>query len=486
MANSNSVVLGVVWSFAEQVGRRGISILVSLVLAHFLTPEDFGLIAIILVMSSVANALMESGLREALIRLEHPSEKDYNTAFYANLALGLIVYFLIFALAPIVASYYEDPRLITLIRVSALGVVFNIFQIVPVAILHRSLNFRAQFHVGIYAGVLSSVFAILLAFIGFGVWALVLQIVLNSLIAAIFLRVMRVWQPSRRFCWRSLRKMYGFGYRLLLSSLLEIVFSNMYVVIIAKVFTTAIAGLYFFSEKIRDVLIGQLVNSIQIVTFPALSSLQNDQVRLKKGCKHVMLVSTFLVFPVMLLFAALAVPIFEVFFPEPWWPGAEYFQLMCIAGCLYPIHAINLSFLKIKGRSDLFLYIEIFKKFISAAALYIGLKFGVVGVLIGQILVVVLAYIPNGLFSARLVSYSQLEQIFDFSPALFLSTVLAMFVYGSGVWLNWPAYIKLVVFGIGFVALYVAIAHFAKMRGYELAKQAISNIFAKQGYERRL
>lgn len=482
MTNGNRVALGVVWSFAEQIGRRGISILVSLVLAHFLTPEDFGLVAILAVISSVANALMDSGLREALIRLERPSEKDYNTAFFANLALGLLVYLVIFVLAPIVASYYEESRLVGLIRVSSLGVIFNIFQIVPASILHRNLNFRSQFHVSIYSGVVSSMLAVLLAFIGIGVWALVIQMVLSSLLAAIFLWAMKVWQPSRQFCWYSLEKLYGFGYKLLLSSLLEIIFSNMYVVIIAKVFTTSMAGLYFFSEKIRDILINQLVNSIQTVTYPALSSLQSDKARLKAGCRDVMRVSTFLVFPTLLLVAALAAPMFKVFFPERWWSGAEYLQLMCIAGCFYPIHAINLSFLKIKGRSDLFLYIEILKKFLSAAVLVASIQFGIFGILVGQIIVVILAYIPNGFFSASLVGYSQFEQILDFSPALFLSGALGGAVYWCTVWLDWPELSKLVVLGIGAVTLYVCVAHMAKMSGYILTKQAILKVLAKKNY----
>ena len=478
MINRNRIALGVVWSFAEQVGRRGISILISLILAHFLTPEDFGLIAIIVVISSIANALMDSGLRDALIRLEHPSEKDYNTAFYANLALGLIAYFVIYVLAPIVASYYEEHRLVALIRVAAIGVIFNIFQIVPAAILHRNLNFRTLFGVSIYSGVLSSILAVLLAFFGFGVWALVMQIALNSLLASIAIMVMRVWLPSRQFSWCSLRNMYGFGYKLLLSSLLEIVFSNMYVVIIARVFTTALAGLYFFAEKIRDILISQLVNSIQTVSYPALSIIRNDQVQLKSGCRALVQVATFLVFPTMLFVAALAKPLFKVFFPERWWSGADYLQLMCIAGCLYPLQAINLNFLKIVGRSDIFLYIEISKKILSVGILLASLRFGIIGILVGQILGSILSYVLNSLFSARLVGYSQLEQISDFSPSLLLSSMLAGATYwGTGL-LDWSELVKLVIFGIGTVTLYISIAHFFKMEGYVLTKKTISEILA--------
>lgn len=478
MINRNSIALGVVWSFAEQVGKRGISILVSLILAHFLTPEDFGLVAIIAVISSVANALMDSGLREALIRLEHPSEKDYNTAFYANLAIGLIAYLAIYLLAPIVSSYYGEHRLVALIRVAAVGVIFNIFQIVPAAILHRNLNFRTQFRVSIYSGVLSSIFAIVLAFIGLGVWALVMQIVLYSLLASITILAMRVWLPSRQFSWCSLQNMYGFGYKLLLSSLLEIIFSNMYVVIIARVFTTALAGLYFFAEKIRDILISQLVNSIQTVTYPALSTLRNDQARFKSGCREVVQVATFLVFPTMLFVAALATPLFKVFFPERWWSGAEYFQLMCIAGCLYPLHAINLNFLKIAGRSDIFLYIEIFKKFLSVGIFVASIRFGIVGILVGQIMGSILSYVLNSCFSARLVGYSQFEQISDFSPSLLLSCMLAGAAYWGAGLLDWSELVKLVVFGIGTVTLYISIAHFSKMGGYILTKRTISEILA--------
>lgn len=478
MINRNRIALGVVWSFAEQVSRRGISILLSLIFAHFLTPEDFGLIAIIAVISSVANALMESGLREALIRQENPSEKDYNTAFYANLALGLVAYLVIYFIAPAVSKYYEEQRLVALIRVTAIGGLFNIIQVVPAAILNRTLNFRAIFRVSIYSGVLSSIAAIVLAFNGLGVWALVMQMVLYSLFASVAFMAMRVWLPSRQFSWCSLQNMYGFGYKLLLASLLEIVFSNIYVVIIARVFSTALAGLYYFAEKIRDIIISNLVNAIQTVTYPALSALRSDKVLLKSGCREVVQVATFLVFPTMLFVAALATPLFKVLFPERWWSGANYLQLMCIAGCLYPLHAINLNFLKIVGRSDIFLYIEISKKILSIGIFAASLRFGIVGILLGQIMGSILAYVLNSIFSKRLVGYSQFEQISDFSPSLFLSSMLAGVVYWGSSLLDWSELVKLIVFGIGAMALYISIAQFFEMKGYVLTKRTISEIFA--------
>lgn len=469
----NRIAIGVVWSFAEQLARRGISFVTSLILAQFLLPEDFGLVAIVAVVSAIANSTMESGFRETLIRVDDASEKDFNTAYYSNLVLGAIVYLAVFVVAPFVAVYYQDARLTELIRVAGLTILCNMFQIVPGAIFIRQLNFAAQFRVSIVSGAASALIAIALVFLGVGVWALIFQMLTSALISALMFRMMCAWRPQLLFCRISLARLFDFGSKIYLSSLLEIVFSNIYVLFIAKLFMAGAAGLYFFAEKIRDTLLSQIVTSIQTVTYPALSALQNDPLRLKSGSREVMLVTTFMVFPAMSLVSVLSFPLFKVFFPETWWPAAAYLQLMSIAGALYPLHAINLNFLKVKGRSDLYLYIEILKKVISVAVLIACMPFGVVGILIGQIVGSLVAYFANSYFSESLIGYSPLEQITDFMPALVLSCVLALVCYLCMLYLGWPDIVNIIVFGGGFIVSYIIVAHLMEMRAYVLAKETI-------------
>jgi O-antigen/teichoic acid export membrane protein len=478
MTNRKKIAAGVIWNFVEQLWRRGIAVAITLLLAYFLAPEDFGLLAIVTVFVAIANTLMDSGFKEAIIRMAEPSNRDFSTAFYANITLGLISYLLVYFAAPHIANFYREPRLVALIQVAGLNIFANALQIVPSAILIRLLDFKAQFKVTVPATVISAVAAITLAVSGFGVWALVIQMLLSAFLTTAFLWRMRLWRPSGLFCIHSLRSMYGFGCKLFLSGLLEIAFANMYVVIIAKLFASTAVGLYFFAEKIRDILVTHLVNSIQTVTYPALSALQGDEGRLKSGYRNVISVTTFLVFPTMLFTAALAEPIFRTFLPERWWAGTSYLQLMCIAGCLYPLHAINLNILKVKGRSDLFLYIEIVKKVMTAGILVASIPFGIVGILLGQIISSILAYIPNSYFSSKLINYPPPEQIADFLPSLVFSGVLALGIYGCTILLDWPSIVKLLTLGVAAPVVYLGIANLMHMEGYQIMRSTLSGLIA--------
>lgn len=429
MSLIKKTTIGIIWNFADQIARRGISILVTLLLARFLTPEDFGLIAMMSVFLALGQTLTDSGLSQALIRQKNVTQADYSTAFYANIVLGLISYSLLFAIAPWVASFYETPALSLLIRVASLTVIISSFQVVQVAHFTRVLDFKLQLRAGLPASLLSGILAIYMAYIEFGVWALIGQMLCSTVLKTIFLWRMQNWRPSRQFDMTALKNMYNFGYKLFISGVLDTIFINIYVVVIAKIFTTSIAGMYFFASKIRELVILQLVRSICSVTYPAFSSLQHDSTRLKAGYRKVIIVVSFIIFPIILFFAVLAEPLFQIILPSKWSPAAHYLQLMCLASVLYPLHAINLNILKVKGRSDLFLYLEILKKIMISLILFLSIKYGIYGILIGQIISSILAYIPNSYFSKKMIGYTVSEQLNDFLPALFLSSLIAAIGY---------------------------------------------------------
>ncbi|MBE0471377.1 MAG: lipopolysaccharide biosynthesis protein [Methyloprofundus sp.] len=479
MTLAKKTTIGIVWNFAEQLARRGVGIGVTLLLAYFLTPVDFGLVAMMAVFLALGASLMESGFKQALIRLKDASQVDFNTAFYANITLGLVAYAILFGAAPWIALFYEQPGLVDLIRVAGLAVIVNSLQVVQVSILSRNLNFKTQLKVNLPAAILSGLLAVALAYLGWGVWALVAQMLTSAILVALLLWAQRIWRPSLSFSFVSLRQMYNFGYKLFLSGVLDTVFRNMYVIVIAKFFSASVAGLYFFAEKIKELMISQLVTSIQTVTYPALSTMQDDNVRLKAGYRKVIAMTTFLLFPAMLFLAALSQPLFEFLLPEKWWPAVVYLQLMALAGLLIPIHAINLNILKVKGRSDLFLYLEILKKAMIVLILWVSFQYGVIGILIGQIIGSVLAYIPNSYFSYRLIGYSVKEQLADFIPGLVLSGVIAGLIFGLQAWAQWWALAELVVFGLLAGLLYLIGAHLLKLHAYELTKELVLKKFKK-------
>ncbi len=465
--------IGIIWKLAEQFSKRGISLVITILLARFLVPDDFGLLAMMSVFLGLASQLMESGFREALIQRKDVNDIDFNTAFYSNLLFGLIAYGLLFTSAPFIADYYQEPRLIDLIRVAGLNIIINSFQVIQNTILTRELNFKAQLKATIPATFISGLVAVTMAYFNYGVWALIIQMLLASLFTTVFLWRMELWQPKWLFSYRSFKNLFSFSSYLLIAGLSNILFINMYVIVIAKYFSATLAGYYFFADKIKTLVISQLVASIQMVTYPALSKIQDDPVRLKSGYRKVISITTFLLFPAITLLAALAEPLFRVFLSEQWQPAVIYLQLMCIVAILNPLHAINVNILKVAGRSDLLLYIGFFKKFMMILIFAISFHYGVIGILVGQIISSVLTYIPNTYYSSQLINYSVREQLADFIPTLILSGTIALMTYGLVLLNDWPAIIELPVFGILAIILYLTGAHFLKLHAYLLAKEMI-------------
>jgi O-antigen/teichoic acid export membrane protein len=419
----------IIWNFLDQVGRRGIGIVTTIVISRYLTPFDYGLMSMIAIYLAIGSSLMESGFRQALIRLEKPVSEDFDTAFYANISLGLISYLVLFCLSPSIAKVYNEPALIGIIRLASFGIVINSFQVVQVAILSSNLNFKLQMKAGLIGSLLSSLISIFLSFKGFGVWALVCQMLIYSFVTTIFLWTVVPWKPSSKFSKDSFGKLYSFGGKLFFSGLLDTIYSNIYVVIIAKLFNVSIAGYFFFADKIKQLIVDQAIAAIHAVVYPALTSISSDDLRLKNAYRKLILISTFLYSPIILSIAAFAKPVFELLLSKRWQPSVPYFQLMCITGLFYPIHSINLDLLKVKGRSDLFLYLEIVKKLLVSLVIFMTMEWGVYGILCGQIFISVVSYFPNCYFSKRLVSYSIKEQAFDFAPSIILAFVIFVPVF---------------------------------------------------------
>ncbi len=314
MTLTNRTKIGVLWNFAEQMARRGITVFVTLVLAYFLAPEDFGLLAMMALFIALATGLMDSGVKEALIRLPVATESDLSTAFYMNIGLGLLAYAILFFTAPLIASFYEEQRLVDLLRVAGLVVLINAFQGVQVAIFSRELNFKAQLQASVPAALVSGISAVLLAYFDFGAWALIAQIVISALVMTALLWVQSSWRPNLNISKASFVHLYSFGYKLFISMMLAIFAKNIITLAVAKSFSATVAGLYYLVDKIMDILMAQLVYAVQNVTFPALASIQDDDVRLKEAYRKVIKVVTFIVFPVLLFGAALADPLFKTFF----------------------------------------------------------------------------------------------------------------------------------------------------------------------------
>jgi len=481
MSLTNKTTIGVFWNLIEQVSRRGVQVLVTLTLAYFLSVEDFGLVAMIAVFLALANSLMDSGFQAALIRLKAPAQIDFSTAFYTNIVLGCVAYVILYVSAPSIALFYNEPEILELIRVVGVVVIINSFQVVQVSKLSRDMEFSKLLKVNLPAAFLSGVFAVLLAYLGYGVWALIVQMIISSALVVLLLWCQGIWRPSCSFSKESLLNMYHFGYKLFLSGVIDIVFKNLYLIVIAKIFSVAVVGLYYFADRIREMVVMQLVTAIQNVTYPALATKQNNEIQLKAAYKKLVCVMTFILFPFIVFFVIFCDLLFDLFLPEKWNEAVIYLQLMLMSSVLVPLHSVNLNILKVMGRTDLFLWLEVIKKTLLALILFVTVDYGIVAVLYGQLILSILGYFINSYYSSRLIQYSVFEQISDFFPSLLISCLVAGFAYSLQLYVEWLPVVELILFGGISILLYLIFSHYMKIHAYVLTKKLLLDQLNKKG-----
>lgn len=442
----NKTISGLVWSFTDLMGNQGIQFIIQVILARLLLPEHFGLIGMILVFIAISNSIIDSGFTQALIREQNATQTDYSTVFYFNMAISIIIYFCLYISAPTISSFFGEPELIIILRVLSLGVIINAFAIIPRAMYVKEINFKVQMKVNMSASIISGVIAVALALSGFGVWSLVIRTLAMNIVQSLLLSISKKWLPSLIFSLASFKRLFGFGWKLLISGLIDTIYKNIYFLIIGRQYSASQLGYFTNASKLRDMASQTLTSAIQRVTYPVLSSIQDDEERLKNGYKKIIKIAAFIIFPLMVGLAAIGDPLVYIIFGEKWMPMVIYFQLLCFAGMLYPIHAINLNILKVKGRSDLFLYLEIIKKVILSILIFLAIwfKLGIIGLIGSAVLSSYIALFINTYFSGREISYPVKEQLKDLIPIYGVSLIMGVIVFISGEILPDHNFVKLV------------------------------------------
>jgi O-antigen/teichoic acid export membrane protein len=422
-AMNNKIGVGVMWNLASLFMTRGASTLFMLFLARLLAPEAFGLVAMAAVVFELASVFINSGLGNALIRSKTVSGADLNTVFYTNLFLSGLAYAALFSGAPFIANFYSQPELISLIQVMGLVVFINAAKVVQTAVLSRNMDFKSQMKANTLSVVVSGSLAVTAAWNGWGVWSLVVQMLSASLISALVLWFVSQWRPTLEFSGDSFTRLFRFGRSLLVEGMLQVLFENSYVLVIGRFFGAEVTGLYFLAKKVSNLVSQQLTGAVQQATFPALSTLQDDNKALRHKYRQIMQLMMFLIAPIMALLAGLAPALFTLLFDERWAAAVPYLQLLCVVGAFYPVHSLNVNLLNVKGRSDLVLKVGLVKKAVNLALLFLAIPYGVFGIVVSQVIGTFLALIPNTYYSARLVGYLFFDQVKDVVKPLFAALV---------------------------------------------------------------
>lgn len=425
----NKTIKGVGWSAADALLGQGVTFIVGLVLARLLSPDEYGLIGICLIFTTVLNGIVDSGFSNALIRKKNVTDEDYNTMFTTNMAISIVLYVLLFISAPFVSDFFHRIELIALVRVTGLILFLNALSITQVTILTKNIDFKTKTKASLVSAIISGVIGIAMAFMGYGVWSLVTQQLSKQLLYTLCLWVLNKWWPKFTFYKDSFKYMWGFGWKLLASGILNNVWNQLYQVVIGRCYTSSTLGHYTRANEYASIFSSNLTTIIQRVTFPVLSELQDDKKKLLVSYRKLIKVSMFVTVICMFALGAMAEPMIYSLIGPQWHQAATFLPFICITMSLYPLHAINLNMLQVQGRSDLFLYLEIVKKIITLIPIFIGAFVGVYWMLCASIFTGFIAFLLNSWFTGKFLNYSSWLQLKDVLPSYLIALFIGFIVY---------------------------------------------------------
>ena len=415
---------GLFWSSFERFGAQAIQFIFGIILARLLSPEDYGLIAMPLIFLALAQCLIDSGFTSAIIRKPSLKEEDLSTAFFFSVIVGIVCYIILFLLSDTIAGFYNVPELSNILRITALATIINPLCIVQQSVLTRKLEFKIQAKISIVSQLLTGVIGLSLAYSGFGVWSLVIQQIGGLLLRTILLWIFGKWYPKTGWSKVSFDYLWGYGSKILLSSILETIYSNIYPFIIGKFYKPADLGNYTRANTFANFPSSNVTTILQKVTFPVLSSIQDDDIRLQTNYRKFIKLSCYVIFPLMMGLSSSANSVVNVLLGEKWEGCVILLKIVCFNLMWFPVHAINLNLLQVKGRSELYLKLEIIKKIVGFTILIISVPFGLVPLMIGGVVTSVFALFINTYYTGKLINVGFTKQMRDIAPMFFSSIIL--------------------------------------------------------------
>lgn len=454
----HKTVIGTIWSSVERFSIQGIQFVVMIIMARLLTPQDYGLVGMIAIFIAISQSLIDSGFSQALIRKQDRNEIDNSTVFYFNIIVGLLLYIILFFCSPLIADFYNEPELTPITRCIGLGLIFNSLGVVQRAIYTTGLNFKTQAKASLIGAIVSGIIGIVMAYTGFGVWAIVAQQIANTALVVIFLWIYSKWHPIIAFSKKSFHELFGFGSKLMISGLIDTLYRNIYLIVIGKLFKASDLGYYTRAHQFSDFASSNFTGIFQRVSYPVLCTIQNDDERLSDIYRRLLRTSTFIIFPLMTGMSVLAYPLILTFLTDKWAFSALLLQIICLGMMWYPVHAINLNLLQVKGKSDMFLRLEIIKKIVGVATLCITLPLGLIAMCWGTVINSLISLVINTYYTGKLINLGFIAQMKDLLPVLILSLVAGIVVYISISFLPLPSWLQLVCGVIEGSLIYIGVA----------------------------
>ncbi|MBE6139438.1 MAG: lipopolysaccharide biosynthesis protein [Firmicutes bacterium] len=425
----STVISSLIWKFMERIGTQGIQFIVSIILARKLLPSDYGVVSMILVFTAIANVFIQSGFSTALIQKKNADETDFSSVFYVSFVVATICYIILFVSAPYIAKFYNMSEISSILRVISLTLFLGAINSVQNAKISNDMKFKKLFLSSLGAIIVSGTTGIVLAYLGYGAWALVWQQLSNALATTVILWFTSGWKPSLKFSFKRVKSLFSYGWKILCSALLDTVYTNIYNLVIGKFYTSQTLGNYNKGEQFPKLIAVNVDGTISSVMLPAYSKEQDNKLKIKKMVRRSILTSSLLLFPMMFGLAAVSEVVVEILLTDKWLGCVPYMQLLCVVYALYPINSANLQAIKALGKSGCYLKLEVIKKFIGIITLILTLPYGVFVMTLGQVGVAFLSTFINAYPNRKLLNYNYFEQLKDIFPNLFISLFMFIVVY---------------------------------------------------------
>ena len=476
-------LLGSFWMMIERFGYLTIQFVSNLVLARLLSPDDFGVIGILMVFITLSNVFIDSGFSASLIQKKEISETDKSTVFYINLSLASVVYIILFFTSPWIADFFHNESIASLLRALGIVLLIDSFCTIQNTLLSRDMNFKLLTKIKLVAILIAAIVAIYLAYSGYGIWSLIVQYLLYSTIRTITTWMVAKWRPILVFSKESFRTLFGFGSKLLFSTFVAELYVNFQQILIGRFYTPSDLGFYSQARQFQQIPTGTISQVINSVAFPAYAKLQDDRVKLKELFRQNVRLVSFLNTPLMVLLAVIAQPLIILLYSEKWVGSIEYFQFLCICfGIFLAIHQCSLSVLKAVGRSDYVLKLEIIKKVLGIIFILVGIKiWGLWGILYALGLNSFIEIFLNGYYINKEINYSGVGQLLDMMPSIIVSAIAggASYFFLQYFVLSGNVFIAVITTSIVFVICYLLGSWIGRLYGFNVMKAGVSKVLNK-------
>lgn len=474
-----NVIGNFIWRFAERCGAQLVTFVVSIVLARILDPKDYGTIALVTVFTTILQVFVDSGLGTALIQKKDADDLDFSSVFYFNFIVCMVLYAGMFMAAPYIAVFYKDTTLTPVIRVISLTIVISGVKGIQQAYVSKNMLFKRFFFSTIGGTIFSAVLGIAMAYMGFGVWALVAQQLSNTAIDTLILWLTVRWRPKKMFSFKRLKGLFSFGWKLLVSSLLDTAYNNLRNLIIGKLYSSSDLAFYNQGDKFPKVIVTNINTSIDSVLLPTMSVEQDNPERIKQMTRRAIKTSTYVMAPLMMGLAFCAEPVVRLILTDKWIHCIPFLRIFCITYMFWPVHTANLNAINAMGRSDWFLRLEIVKKIVGLIILLSTMWFGVMAMAYSLLLSSVLSQIINSWPNRKLLGYGYLEQVRDFASGILLAVAMGICVYFVG-YLPLPMIITLLIQIVLGAIIYIAASAILKLEEFEYLLGMVKSFIRKR------